>query len=521
MFETPVNPFQQSPLARVCAASDAQTSYVLLRSGPDVPAAEVELAHVDAVEVMVLWGSNVLHVAHLSPPRDFFLGESTGHQGACDFLIPAALLGAERIPLLLGGADGPRLVVPPGVGGSVELPGQAPLDVSALGSVAAPSSSVPGAMELALPQEARARLTLGDFVFQIAAVKAGRPTKRGLGASIDWDVAGYFGMSLLSFGGLVAALAYFVPPLGMEDEEGIDKNRLLLLQQYLSASAERAQEQQTEETREPSPQEGGTGTQAQGDSGALGKPDTRATNRHYAVKGSEDTKDLQLAKLAARDEARNFGMIGLLQQLAGGDPNAPTAPWGGDVSLGNAELSAEGSMWGDAPGESHGSGGLGLSGIGEGAGGPGFGIGLGDIGGLGHGRGTGTGQGFGPGAWGIGSGRPQKTHTTSAPRMRTSQPTVSGRLPPEVIQRVVRQNFGRFRMCYEQGLGRNPNLEGRVAVRFVIGRDGAVSNVANGGSDLSDHRVSECVVSAFYGISFPPPENGVVSVVYPLMFSPG
>jgi hypothetical protein len=519
MFDTSVNPFQTSPLERVRAASDAQSSYVLLRSGPEVPAAEVELAHVEAIEVMVLWGSNVLHVAHLAPPRDFFLGESS-ESDVCDFLLPAALLGAERVPLVLGGSDGPRLVVPRAMGGSVELPGQAALDVTALGSSAAPSASVPGALEVPLALGARARLTLGDFVFQVAAVKAGRPSKRGLGAAFEWEVAGYFGASLLSFGGLVAALAYFVPPIGMEDDEGISKDRLLLLQQYLSASAERVQEQQNEHTKDPSPQEGGTGTQAQGESGALGKPESRATNHHYAVKGPSDAKDLQLAKVAARDEARSYGMVGLLMNTAG-DPNAPTAPWGGDFSLGNADLSAQGAMWGDAPGESHGSGGLGLSGIGDGAGGRGFGIGLGDVGGLGHGRGLGDGQGFGPGGWGLGSGRPQKTHATSAPRMRTSQPTVSGRLPPEVIQRVVRQNFGRFRMCYEQGLGRNPNLEGRVAVRFVIGRDGAVSNVANGGSDLADHGVTECVMSSFYGISFPPPEGGIVSVVYPLLFSPG
>ena len=52
--------------------------------------------------------------------------------------------------------------------------------------------------------------------------------------------------------------------------------------------------------------------------------------------------------------------------------------------------------------------------------------------------------------------------------------SVSGRLPPEVIQRIVRQNFGRFRLCYENGLRNNPNLQGRVAVRFVIGREGDV-----------------------------------------------
>ena len=95
------------------------------------------------------------------------------------------------------------------------------------------------------------------------------------------------------------------------------------------------------------------------------------------------------------------------------------------------------------------------------------------------------------------------------------------RLPPEVIQRIVRQNFGRFRLCYENGLKNNPSLTGRVSVRFVIGRDGAVSNVGNGGSDMPDSGVVSCVVRSFYGLSFPQPEGGIVTVVYPISFSPG
>jgi hypothetical protein len=99
--------------------------------------------------------------------------------------------------------------------------------------------------------------------------------------------------------------------------------------------------------------------------------------------------------------------------------------------------------------------------------------------------------------------------------------TVKGQLPAEVIQRIVRQNHGRFRLCYEGGLRNNPALQGRVEVRFVIGRDGAVSSVSNGNSDLPDARAVQCVVQAYYGLSFPQPEGGIVTVVYPIMFSPG
>jgi Vault protein inter-alpha-trypsin domain/von Willebrand factor type A domain len=226
-------------------------------------------------------------------------------------------------------------------------------------------------------------------------------------------------------------------------------------------------------------------------------------------------------------------------------PGAPA--WG---AIGAADpASARGNMWGDAVGDSFGAGGLGLSGVGEGGGGRdpnaptapwgradsdaqlgmvglldtgaaaqggggrGEGIGLGSIGTVGHG--AGTGQGFGSGA-----GRVSGGHATAAPQLRQGATSVNGRLPPEVIQRIVRQNFGRFRLCYENGLRRNGALEGRVAVRFIIGRDGSIASASDAGSTLPDSQVVACVVRSFTGLSFPQPEGGIVVVVYPLDFAP-
>src|SRR6185295_10981537 len=262
--------------------------------------------------------------------------------------------------------------------------------------------------------------------------------------------------------------------------------------------------------------EGGTGTRAKGEEGSMGNPTVKAVNKRYAVQGPKDNPDPHIARQAALREAAEFGMIGLLNTGAAGDPNAPTAPWGRDTSLGNDAMSARGNMWGNEIGDAFGAGGLGLSGIGEGGGGRGEGIGLGSIGTIGHGSGLGNGQGFG-----NGHGRLGGSHQTKPPQVRMGATTVSGRLPPEVIQRIVRQNFGRFRLCFENGLRNNPNLQGRVSVRFVIGRDGAVSQVANGGSNMPDGGVVSCVVRAFYGLSFPQPEGGIVTVTYPIMFSPG
>jgi hypothetical protein len=122
---------------------------------------------------------------------------------------------------------------------------------------------------------------------------------------------------------------------------------------------------------------------------------------------------------------------------------------------------------------------------------------------------------------GNGQGLLGRRHEVKSPRMVEGVSQVNGRLPPEVIQRTVRLNFGRFRLCYENGMRANPNLEGRVSVRFIIDRSGAVAMAADGGSDLPDRGVVQCVVRGFGNLSFPSPEGGVVTVVYPLLFNPG
>ena len=526
----PINPFAagaamseaEAQAAALRVPDDAPPgtyTYTLIKSGPDVSPDEVELPHVQSVEVMILWETNVLHVSHLTPPRNFYVGEEQGKNLECDFFIPSEKLGTTRMPVVVGDRSGISVVLPPSASGSIELPGQPAMSLDEARTKAQPSAEVSGGHQIALPSGGKARVQLDQFVFQIAAVNAGKPLPGGVGSSMDWTVATYFGLSLLAHAGLIAAMAFFVPPLGLTDDEDVDKDQLYLIQQYLKSAAEREQEEkETEQIAEENAdnKEGGTGTRAKGEEGSMGNPNSKATNRRYAIKGPKDNPDPHIARAAALREAREFGMIGLLNTGAAGDPNAPTAPWGRDTSLGTDEVSARGNMWGDEIGDAFGAGGLGLSGIGEGGGGRGEGIGLGSIGTFGHGAGTGTGQGFG-----SGHGRLGGSHKTRSPKVRMGATSVSGRLPPEVIQRIVRQNYGRFRMCYEQGLSRNPNLEGRVSVRFVIGRDGSVSNVANGGSDLPDSGVVSCVVRAYYGLSFPQPEGGIVTVVYPIMFSPG
>jgi hypothetical protein len=97
----------------------------------------------------------------------------------------------------------------------------------------------------------------------------------------------------------------------------------------------------------------------------------------------------------------------------------------------------------------------------------------------------------------------------------------AARLAPETIQRVIRGNYGKFRYCYEEGLRRNANLIGRVTMRFEIGTNGSVANPQPVCTSMPDRDVVRCITEAYKGLVFPQPEGGIVTVVYPIMFSPG
>jgi hypothetical protein len=463
-----------------------------------------------AVSVTVAWGDEVLRSCDLSDQSVFRIG--VDHE-AVDFAMAEEQLGAADWQLVTRHAAAAVVRVPMKASGFVEFPGESLITLEAL----RPQLLVIEAgHQLELPYGGRAVLRLGLVTFEISHAEAEAPWARTLGSDFK-PVVGYFAASLVSTAALMAGMAFFVPPMGLNDGEQIDSDRVYLLQQYLDAAAEREELLKPADVAETAENAGGKdGARAQGDEGAMGKPEAAKTNGKIAVKGPADNPH---PELSLRAEAATFGMIGL---LAGGtESDGLTAPWARDSALGADPTNAMGAMWGDNLSDNAGNGGLGLIGLAEGGGGHYEGIGLSDIGTIGT-RGDCVGaQCFGvDSGFGRSHGLTGHEHVTKGPRIASAPPTVSGRLPPQTIQRIVRQNFGRFRICYEKGLTQNPNLQGRVQVRFMIDRSGMVSNVMNSGSALPNSEVVSCVVHAFYGLSFPKPDMGSVQVSYPIMFNP-
>jgi tetratricopeptide (TPR) repeat protein len=253
--------------------------------------------------------------------------------------------------------------------------------------------------------------------------------------------------------------------------------------------------------------EGGTGTRAKGEDGSMGNPNTRATGARFGVQGPSGSPPV--GRDAQLQEAAQFGMIGLIPP-----PAAEAAP---TAAVAPQSLPSRGNTFGGTITDALGAGGTTLAGAMKDDNGAPVDLNAPTANWASRPAASAAGgQGLGIGAGHLGGG-----HAGPAAIVREASTTVNGRLPPEVIQRIVRQNFGRFRLCYENGLRNNARLQGRVTTKFVIDRSGAVAMTADGGSDLPDQAVVSCVVRAFGNLSFPQPESGMVTVVYPIAFAPG
>lgn len=105
------------------------------------------------------------------------------------------------------------------------------------------------------------------------------------------------------------------------------------------------------------------------------------------------------------------------------------------------------------------------------------------------------------------------------PTLRQGKTTVDGRLPVEVVERVVHEHFGEIQLCHEKALKNVSKHSGSVSVLFVIGDDGKVTSAKDDGSDLLDPAIVSCIVEEFSKLTFPPPQSGNVTVHYAIVSS--
>ena len=438
---------------------------------------------IEAVEIHVRWGDCSLLATRLFPVRPFSIGERDA-----DFIVPVTTLGCKRAELLQVDTDGRCFVV---VGADAD----ASLEHADGETTPVPPGDATNRLELV--RGSSVTVCYGDLSFTVSAEQ---PEKRMLGRWRPGRTLAAVGASAVATLGFIAAAAAGTPPPTTTDDGMPTQEQSYLMKEYLTAIAKTADEPELPEA--PTTAEPGSGTSVDGSAGG------DDADRPQAVRGpgndyyrGPNRAPAPISNDELKKEAGIFGVTQFIDTIPEGDPNSP---WAAADPTG---LTGNQSMWTDVPGAPLGP--LSLTnpgGEGSTTGGDWYTMPFPN---------TSPWQGFDPVRSPL-----IATRDPRAPRVQTPKMKQSGAIPAAVIQRIVRANYGRFRGCYQTGLRTNPSLQGRVAVRFVIGRDGRVMSAADGGSDLADRGVVNCVVGAMNSLTFPAPDSGIVTVSYPIILMP-
>jgi outer membrane biosynthesis protein TonB len=365
-----------------------------------------------------------------------------------------------------------------------------------------------GALQCPLPAFASARLRYRGFTFIVTRTTAARPIGVGGLPGIDWQHS-RFTLGSVALHAAVLLLFYFLPP----------RSSALALDQVHVDSRLVAYALDTPEVPdEPAPAwslghddaQASDGQRAKEDEGQSGDPKAKKTRGKLGVPGPADNRKPELPREARAELAQSAGIIGVLRASVAAW-NTRTSPFSSASALANDPVAALGALLGNAIANNRGGDGLGMIGPGRGGGGPAAGtVGIGALATIGaH---AGDGSRYGQGAGGL------HGHNGGPPRQRKVKIDVRGALSKEVIRRIIHRHLEEVRYCYEQALQSRPELQGRVAVRFIVAPTGAVQAAAKSSSDLGNPRLEQCIVDSVARWTFPAPDGGgLVVVTYPFV----
>ena len=241
------------------------------------------------------------------------------------------------------------------------------------------------------------------------------------------------------------------------------------------------------------------------DSAEEKKPDKSASSGAAKNTARRELSPAEKARLDAErrarlsEQVRNTGILKLLGAKADGSGSIADVLGKGDVDR-DQEKAFQG-----VGGLTVATSDAALRGVKSGTGGSGK---VADIGSL---RGAGTIAG---GSTGVGV-----TEKRVSGVVRSEAPAVDGELDPALVSKEVRARIGAVKACYERALKRNPNLSGKVKVRWTITAAGTVSGVDISDDSMGDSEVSSCIKQLVARWRFPAPSGGSVEVEFPFVFT--
>lgn len=451
---------------------------------------------VGSVEVVFSWRDEEGHLAPLDAElveRDRRTAVWIGSRRGLRFLLPAELdrhLGEDGRFRLVGVEEDHFVLHLPNEARVVLSKGGAPVELDA------------ATRSIALEPGHVAEVRLGEFSFHVrtgAAAEALPPP-----AHVDWSALRW-ALAAFAVHALVLGMFFMAPPNAAALNSDLEGR----IQRYVTVRMDAHAEETPEPERELQAGGGAGGGASEPDEAAGAGNDTPVPHVSGGPGARSGSARRGEAQAVTRESVIAIGTFAALSNAL--------ADMTGDASpFGNPLLT-------------------------EGPGGPGFshlvgGPGIGGWGGMDmHGSGRGTclgpncGQGtiasgplstrgdVGPG--GVGDGIPSDGDRSPRvpPRVRPGEATTTGGLSRELVQRTIRRNLNQVRFCYEQGLQRRPDLEGRVSVRFMIGADGRVASASIADSSGTLDSVGQCAADSVRRWTFAS-SDGPTLVTYPFVF---
>jgi hypothetical protein len=401
------------------------------------------------------------------------------------FVVPSGVLPAShRLFELVG--DAYRLNIRDGMAGRVSLDGEIS-DLRALRNRAEPDGQ--GNYQVSLTEASCGRIVFGDttFLFQFV-VPPQAPSKprlplslqHGVSDQIDWAMTLIAAFSFLVHFGLVGTLySDWMDPV-VSDEMAvasfIDRVRSLPGPVPVETPKEPAEPIAPEESRKESqPPGGGPSASRPGNSGGGGAHPLRSAELERV--GLDIISQLNgtarpTAGASGRSEAPLTSLDEAARRAAGVNTGASTGLHLGEGSTGPLRV---------------GGGGHGLDSLGK----------------------TTAGT-EGPGAPPVVRGPELKTEVGHTD-------VKSGSLVD--ADRVVLSLRPGFRHCYNQGLAKDPSLQGSVRIVATVGPNGEVLSATSTGSSTLGDEVVACVIHRVKGATFAPPAGDRATVVIPVTFA--
>ncbi len=228
-------------------------------------------------------------------------------------------------------------------------------------------------------------------------------------------------------------------------------------------------------------------------------PKKEATEEEKAAAAAEKARQAEERRTKLAEAVRNTGILKVLGAKADGEGSIADVLGKGDVDR-DQEKAFQG-VGGLSVATSEGS----LRGIKTGTGASGK---VASIAGL---RGSGEIAGASTGSVG-----PERKVNAI---VKTEPPAVDGQLDPAIVAKEVRSRMGAIKGCYERSLKRNPNLSGKIVVRWTITAAGTVQGVDTDSDTIGDPDIVACIKALIARWRFAAPSGGSVEVSFPFVFS--